>query len=221
MATVLNIQFKEIDDDIVERDRLFNVFLLGLPRSGTSLTTNILQKLGVNMIHTSEFEDKKKATDERFEKKYGDYHANPEGFFEITEDQFTYMMKIFQQPYSGCKMIIPVQGFRWEILRKYPCKVVFMSRDVEEIRQSQMAYYKPSGVDVAYLRSALATQRVRLREHKIDFLEVNYNELLKKPRPIIEGIAEFINTDVYIDEAVALVDPDKNRFKSEELIPGI
>lgn len=219
MATILDVKFKEVDDDIIERDRLFNVYLFGLPRSGTSMTTKILEMLGINMVYTSE-EDKGK-TDERFKKKYGEYHANPNGFFEITKNQFTNYLKVLSKPYSGCKMIIPVSGIRWEIVKTYPSKVIFMTRDVEEIRQSQMAYYKPQGVDVAYLRTALVTQRVRLREHDIDYLEVNYNELLIDKVNIIQQIKEFINSDISIDEAVAFVQPKQNRFKAEELISGI
>jgi len=203
----------------IESLNLNNVYLLGLPRSGTSMTTHILELLGVNMIHTSE--DKKEATDKRFKNKYGEYHANPNGFFEITNNQFENYLKVISKPYSGCKMIVPVNGIRWEIINKYPSKVIFMSRDVEEIRQSQMAYYKPSGVETAYLRTALVTQRVNLRKHKIDFLEVNYNELLKDKIEVISNIKEFINSDVGISSACYFVQPKQNRFKSEELVNGL
>lgn len=220
MKKIVSVYFDNVDEDIINTHRLFNVYLLGLPRSGTSLTTHILELLGVNMIYTSE-EDKEK-TDERFKNKYGEYHPNPDGFWEITKNQFTNFLRVFEQPYSGCKMIVPVNGIRWEMVRDYPCKVIFMTRDVEEIRQSQEAYYAQEGsVDVAYLRSALATQRVRLREHKVDFLEVNYNELLIKPREIITEIRDFIQSYVKVDEAVKLVNPDKNRFKREQLIAGL
>jgi len=219
MGMVLDINFNEMDDEIIEEERLFNVYLLGLPRSGTSMTTKILELLGVNMIYTSE-EDKEK-TDESFKNRYGDYHANPGGFFEITRHQFANFLKVLSKPYSGCKMIIPVQGIRWEILTTYPCKVVFMSRDVEEIRQSQMAYYRPQGVDVAYLRSALATQRVRLRESGLDFLEVNYNELLKNKTEIITEIRDFIRSDRDTTKAIDFVQPKQNRFKSKELTVGL
>lgn len=219
MGKYLQIHEFELDDEIIEEKKYFNVYLIGLPRSGTSMTTHILELLGVNMVYTSE-EDKEK-TDERFKKKYGEYHANPNGFFEITNNQFTNLLKILAKPYSGCKMIIPVNGIRWEVLKNYPSKVVFMTRDVEEIRQSQMAYYRPEGVDVAYLRSALVTQRVNLKKNNIDFLEVNYNELLKDKINIIKQIKDFIKSDKDIKEAVDFVQPKQNRFKVEELVSGL
>lgn len=220
MKNIIDIKFDQIDEETIERERLFHVYLFGLPRSGTSLTTHILEMLGVNMIYTSE--DDKEKTDERFKKKYGNYHANLDGFFEITRNQFTNYCKVLSKPYSGCKMIIPVQGIRWEIVREYPSKVIFMTRDVEEIRQSQEAYYAQEGsVDIAYLRSALATQRVNLRNHKIDFIEINYNELLINTREMVTQIRDFINSYFEVEEAVKLVDPNKNRFKREQLIAGL
>jgi LPS sulfotransferase NodH len=119
-------------------------------------------------------------------------------------------------------MIVPVQGIRWEILTTYPSKVIFMTRDVEEIRQSQEAYYAREGsVDIAYLRSALATQKVRLKNHDIDFMEVNYNELLKDKVRIISDIKEFIKSDKDITKAVDFVQPKQNRFKKGELVSGL
>lgn len=220
MKNIVEIKFNTIKDEIVERDRLFNVYIFGLPRSGTSMTTHILELLGVNMIYTSE--DEKEKTDERFRNKFGEYHANPNGFFEITKNQFTNFMKVLSKPYSGCKMIIPVNGIRWEMVKDYPSKVIFMTRDVEEIRQSQEAYYAAEGsVDIAYLKTALVQTRLQLKNNKIDFLEVNYNELLKDKVRIISGIKEFIKSDRDIIEAIDFVKPKENRFRKEELVSGL
>jgi len=219
MATTVQVTFNEVDDDIIQEQRLFNVYLIGLPRSGTSMTTHILELLGVNMVYTSE-EDKAK-TDERFKKKFGEYHANPNGFFEVTKKPLTNFMKILGTPYSGCKMIIPVMGMRWEMLADFPCKVIFMTRDAEEIRQSQMAYYRPQGVEVAYIRTALVTQRMALRESKVDFLEVDYNHLLQNKVAVIQSIADFIRSDRHIQEAVDFVQPSQKRFDKEQIVVGL
>jgi len=219
MGKILNISIQEIDDNIIEQDRLFNVYVFGLPRSGTSMMTKILELLGVNMIYTSE--DEKEKTDERFKKRYGEYHANPDGFFEITNNQFQNFLKVLSKPYSGCKMIVPVNGYRWEIITTYPCKVIFMTRDPEEIRQSQMAYYAPQGVDVSYIKTALVTQRINLKKQKIPFAEVDYNYILKNPVEVIKEIKTFIRSNVDEQLAIDYVNPNKNRFKREMLIDGL
>lgn len=220
MRKILRTEFIDVDDELIEVGKLFNVYLFGLPRSGTSMTTHILELLGVNMVYTSE--EEKEKTDERFRNKYGEYHANPNGFFEITKNQFTSFCKILSTPYSGCKMIIPVTGYRWEVVKEYPSKVIMMERDLEEVRQSQEAYYAKEGsVDIAYLRTALATQKVALREHKIDHMIVNYNELLRDKVRIITQIRDFIKSDRDIQEAVDFVSPKQNRFRAEELVSGL
>jgi hypothetical protein len=216
--TEININTKYIEDETIKRNKLFNVFVFGLPRSGTSMMMHILELLGVNMVHTSE--QHKEKIDERFKKKYGEYHANPNGFFEITENLFYNYIKVFSKPYSGCKMIIPVNGIRLEVVKLSQSKIIFMTRDPEEIRQSQMAYYSPNA-DVSYIRTALSTQRVFLKNNNFDFLEINYNEILKDKVNIINKIKTFINSDVDIQEAVDFIQPSHNRFKRELLISGI
>jgi hypothetical protein len=50
------IQKRELTKKEIEEQRLFNVFVFGLPRSGTSMMSGILERLGVNFIHTSDTE---------------------------------------------------------------------------------------------------------------------------------------------------------------------
>ena len=216
---VLRINEYEVPDELIERDRLFSVFVFGLHRSGTSMMTKICELLGVNMVYTSE--EIKDKTDNRFKKQYGDYHANPKGFNEVTKDFTGHYMKIASTPYSGCKMIIPVCGNRWEWVSMYPSKVILMMRDLEEIRQSQMAYFKPQGVDVAYIRTALVSEKIKLRDNNIDFITVNYREVLDNPIKEISKVARFLNAKQSILEAVKSVDKKQNRFKKEELVSGL
>ena len=41
-------------EEIVESNNLFSVFVIGFPRSGTSLMTRIVELLGVNMVYDSD-----------------------------------------------------------------------------------------------------------------------------------------------------------------------
>lgn len=216
---IRNIEIEELDEDTIEREKLFNVFVFGLPRSGTSMTTKIIELLGVNMIYTSE--ENRQQHDKRYQKLFGEYHPNKTGFYEITKNPVLNFLKLISKPYSGCKMIIPVQGFRWQIVSSFASKVIIAKRNPEEIRQSQMAYYRNDNIRITTIASFWVNEEVRLKEHNIDFMEVYYNNILKNPVKEITKIKEFIKSDMEITNAVKFVDPKQNRFKKENLIEGI
>lgn len=183
----------------------FRVFVFGLPRSGTSCMTHICELLGVNMIHTSE--------DNPYKYPHlGEYHPNPKGFYEVTKNVFQNYVKIYETPYSGCKMIVPVTGIRLDVVRSKPSKVIFMVRDPQEIKNSQEAFYSKES-DLAYIKTALAQQHLWLKESKIPFLIVNHNALMTNTESVVRGVAEFIESDKLIDEAVRFVEPSLYRHK--------
>ena len=214
MKTLYSISKHEASDEQTEKDRLFKVFVLGLPRSRTSLMTSICQTLGVNMIHTTE--NKKDEYDKRYKEKFGEYHPNESGFFEIGENFLEHYLEIIDKPYSGCKMIIPVVGLRLDIIKLIPSKVIMMWRDPKEIKESQEAFYSNDS-DESYLRTALATQKVNLEKSGVDFMVCHYEKLVNDSYREIYSVSDFILSDKGHKEAVALVDPEKHRFRKEEI----
>ena len=73
----ITIEEREFDAEEISEARLFNVFVFGVPRSGTSMMMGICEKLGVNMIHTSDNDKKLKERNETERKRYGDgYQMN-------------------------------------------------------------------------------------------------------------------------------------------------
>lgn len=208
---------REYTDYEIEQQRLFNVFVFSLPRCGSSMMTGIVERLGVNMVYTSE--DDKEQRETRQKKKLGEYVPN-EFFGEITKNQWENQLKILSTPYSGCKMIIPVQGFHFDLVRTVPSKVVMMWRDPEEIRQSQNAFYN-NATDVAYFESALVMQEQELKDGNIDHIIVKYQDVIDNPIDTISKVATFISAPNPIDEAVKFVEPSKKRFNKDELVEGI
>lgn len=212
--TLYKIEKYDLPEEEILAKNLFRVFVFGLPRSGTSMMTRICEILGVKMIHTSE------------EKKHdyahlgGEYHPNETGFYEITKNILAHYMEIAATPYSGCKMIIPVTNHRLELVLMVPSKVILMWRDPEEIRQSQNAFYA-NNVDSAYFKTALVTQKLRLKELKIDHLIVEYRNVIQNPREEIQKVKEFIQSDRGIDEAVEFVNPEAYRFNRDKIVEGL
>ena len=222
----------ELGESEITANRLFHVFVLGLPRSGTSMMTKICELLGVNMIYTSEDPEKKEKMDERYKKTLGEkYHPNRDGFFEVTENLFDHFLDVLATPYSGCKMIIPVRRPIADVMVFHPySRVIQMWRDPEEIRQSQQAFYRGDSMEeadtrVAMLRTQLATQKLQLEKmgekSGLQTMHVQYREILASPTPIIEELADFINAPNDIGQAIAHVKPERNRFRKEDLVEGI
>jgi hypothetical protein len=224
-----NMTVEQEVKEVVEKLRLFNVFVFGLPRSGTSMMTKIVELLGVKMVYTSENDEKRQEMNRQYKEKLGEYHPNKQGFFEITENILSNYFKIIASPYSGCKMIIPVQinDKRMFFVKFNPYnKVIQMWREPEEIRQSQQAFYRGDCLEdadarISYFRSSLAGQQSWLEQLKIDSLHISYREVLKNPKKLVSEVAEFINSPNDISDAVKSVKPDMNRFKKEELEVGI
>jgi len=208
-------------DEIIEQQRLFNVYVFGLPRSGTSMHTKIMELLGIKMHYTTENDENKLNHDERYLEKFGeDYHPNPTGFFEIGRDGQDEYRKMLEETYGGCKMIIPVRGHRWEHVKKTPSKVIMTWRDPEEIRQSQMGFYSRAS-EVGMLRTALVQQQMDLEQSGIPHYISHYRKVVNDPVGEITKMKYFLNAPNEIDEAVKFVDPKQLRFKKEELQEGL
>lgn len=168
--------------------------------------THICELLGVKMFHTSE------------EKPHeyphlGEYHPNPKGFYEVTKNIFKNYVDIYKTPYSGCKMIVPVTGIRFDVVKSKPSRVIFMVRDPQEIKDSQEAFYSKES-DLAYIRTALVQQRIWLKDAKIPFLEVNHRDLMTDTENTIRTVADFIGSSRPIEEAVRFVEPSLYRHKA-------
>lgn len=218
----LNMTVEERVDAVIENLRLFNVYVFGVPRSGTSMTTHVCELLGVKMVHTSEEEKQKERGDKSYKKNFGEYHPNETGFYEVTKNFFTNYEEIHETPFSGCKMIVPVHNQRFDAVKHTPCKVILTWRDPEEIRQSQMAYYRRGqNIDIGVIRTLLVEQKLVLEKQNIPVHVADYNKLLKNPTKEIQAIADFIKSPNSIDKALEFVNPKQNRFKKEELVDGI
>ena len=182
------------------------VFVFGLPRSGTSCMTHICELLDVKMFHTSE------------EKPHeyphlGEYHPNPKGFYEVTKNVFRNYVDIYNTPYSGCKMIVPVTGIRWDVVKSKPSRVIFMTRDPQEIKDSQEAFYSCES-DLAYIRTAIVSQRIALRDAEIPFLEINHRDLMTNTKSTVSAVRDFLGSQAPLEPCIKFVDPSLYRHKA-------
>jgi len=221
-AFTIDVDSMSVEDEyaaIINECRLFNVFVIGLPRSGTSMMTNIVRLLGVDIISSTEKEENKMKYDKKYREHFGTkYHPNSQGFYELT-NVMELVEGLLKKTYCGCKLIAPIDGFRTGLLTKYN-KFIFMWRNVEEIRQSQMAFYS-SEVDVSLLKTKLVNQERQLKKLGLDYIKIDYQRTLCNTEEVVNEIKRFIKSDKLVAEAVKSVDSSLNRFKEERLIHGI
>lgn len=229
----ITIESTELTKEEIEENKLFNVFVFSLPRSGSSMMTSIVEALGVNVIYTSDSDENLEKRNEKERERYGDsYQMNPLGFYEITEDVWDHYFEIMSKPFSGCKMIIPISRDRLSVVTFNPnAKIIQMWRDPEEMRQSQQASYNGNaGITPeeaeharALIRTKLVNSKLQLENLGLDALHIQYRDVLDDTESQVRKVANFLGVtdEVAIERGIAKVKPNQNRFKKEDLIENI
>mgnify|MGYP001063076633 CR=1 FL=1 len=175
------------------------IIVTGLPRSGTSLIMQVLQKIGVPILY-----DNSKPPDEH----------NPLGYFE-----YEYVKEIPQT--SNWKWLKEYQGFGIKIISPilinipidFPCKIILAVRNIDEVINSQE---KMSGVRKSFYAKEhlkkVYTRHLRLLKEKLQcnkyvkMIEINYNELLSDPPNILKRLSSFLGKEINIAEVSNVID---------------
>lgn len=173
----------------------------GLPRSGTSMMMQMLDRGGIPALT-----DNVRQADE----------DNPKGYYEFEAVKQTKKDPswLAQSPGKVVKMVhlllldLPLD-------REY--RVVFMRRDLKEVVQSQNVMLErhgkgsddlPEDKIMAMFEAQIAKVDRYVREHAcFRMLCVNYNEMLSHPEPQVRAVNEFLGGDLNIQAMLEVVDP--------------
>jgi hypothetical protein len=178
----------------------------GYMRSGTSMMMEALIKGGMK----AEFD---KSRDEHVAKFEDDkYKANPHGLFEIEFNE--YKNPDFAKKYEG--KLVKVFSWALEGLPKASYKIVFMERDLEEVRQSYEAMLSSRSKSRPPMDGRVNPP---VRED-MEITTLQYTDVINNPFKIF---SELQKQDFPIDPLLAssVVDPKLYRFRKELLIPGV
>ena len=184
------------------------VVVSGLPRSGTSLMMQMLEAGGIEPLT-----DGVRARDE----------DNPRGYYE--------MERVKQLPEGDTEWVGQARGRALKVVsaliqslpQEHTYRVIFMHRRIEEVLASQekMLDHRQEGKETddeemaGIFRSHLEEVRGWLDEQpNFACLDVDFNELVGDPEPVVEEVNEFLGGDLDSREMARVVDPDLYRNRA-------
>src|SRR5215813_425512 len=213
-ADRLEILLKERPDPKRDEEKSGKTFVLvsGLPRSGTSLMMQLLEAGGMPVLT-----DKQRAADV----------DNPRGYYE-----WEAVKQIGKKPellddetveghaIKCVSMLLPAMP------AKHQYKVIFMLRPIAQVVASQRAMTsrlgtKGANLDPEQLERGLRAHREDIRKWAvssphIEWLEVDYPELVRAPARAITKLVEFLGPERLPNEPAmaAVIDPALHRRRT-------
>jgi hypothetical protein len=190
------------------------IIVSGLPRSGTSLLMQMLDRGGLEVVT-----DNIRAADT----------DNPRGYYEYEQ-----VKKIKQDaswlPATRGKVFKMISQLLYDLPPSERYRIVFMKRDFDEMLRSQekmLARLNRKGAPPDEIKRSYTLHLERLREwlrqqSNMHVLYVSYNNLVQRPREQAEAINEFLGGKANVEEMVKAVDPSlyRNRKDSAEPVAG-
>lgn len=189
--------------------REYLTIVSGLPRSGTSMMMQMLDKGGIPALAD---EIRKADAD------------NPKGYYEFEPVKQTRKDASWLKDSPG-KVVKMVHLLLLDLPLQYQYRVVFMRRNLQEVVASQNIMLQRKGKSsgglsedklTAMFESQIAQVYKYMQDHPQHFkmLEVNYNQMLKEPRPIVESLNTFLDGALDMPAMLAVVDPTLYRNRA-------
>ena len=199
--------------NIKENTKVFGMGLIvtivsGLPRSGTSLMMQMLDKGGVDIL-----QDQLREAD----------ISNPKGYYEYKPVMSLYKDNTWlsKGQDKAVKVVAPLLKYLDSTLRY---KIIFMRRDLNEIIQSQQKMIGKSEQEfpvTLYNKYQKLLANVTLwdkSEPGVEILYVNYTDVLENPASELARIEKFLGVAVDKQEMINCVDVSlyRNRTKAKK-----
>ncbi len=174
------------------------VIVSGLPRSGTSLMMQMLDRGGIPAM-----------TDEIREADTD----NPRGYFEFERVKQTKVDPSWLPEARG-KAVKMVSSLLYDLPDTESYRVVFMARDIHEVLESQEKMLSRLGRPAApteQMKKSFAIHLDRLfqwlpQQRHLRWLQVSYNRLLADPDPEVQAISAFLDERPAIDRMLSAID---------------
>ena len=193
------------------------VVVSGLPRSGTSMATKMLEAGGLSMIV-----DGIRTADE----------DNPKGYYE--DERVKDLAELEDKSWlagSKGKAIKVISFLLKDLPRHFNYKVLFMRRDVHEVLASQAKMLERRGetsetdderMIELYGDHLWKINRMLKREPHLDVIDIHYTSVLENPQAEAERIRDFLGMPLDADKMAGVVDKRlyRNRQGAAEGAPA-
>lgn len=189
-------------------DPTYVTIVSGLPRSGTSLCMKMLEAGGLSVLA-----DGIRSADE----------DNPNGYYEYEAVKKTRQNPAWLED-AGDKAVKMVYLLLYDLPPNYEYRVIFMRRDLEEVVKSQDIMLQRQGQAsgeearsnwASIFRTELRQLRQWIdRQRNFRLLDVNYNELLGDPVPVLSAIQSFLDDRVDAEAMLNVIDPSLYRNRN-------
>jgi Sulfotransferase domain len=182
------------------------VIVSGLPRSGTSLMMQMLDRGGIPALT-----DEIRAADT----------DNPRGYFEFERVKKTKQDPSWLPAARG-RSVKMVSSLLYDLPETESYRILFMERDMDEVIESQERMLRRLDRPAAPRDSIRASFRVHLqrlftwleRQRHIRVLTVSYNQLLSTPHAEVRRISGFLDERPATDQMLHAIDPSLYRNRS-------
>ncbi|MBN1887646.1 MAG: hypothetical protein JW850_06635 [Thermoflexales bacterium] len=182
------------------------IIVSGLPRSGTSMMMKMLEAGGLEIVS-----DHLRTADEDNPKGYYEFERAkklPEGDTAWLDEARGKVVKVISEL---VKHLPPTHNY----------KVLFMRRTIGEILASQQKMLerrgKAGGAVSDEEMAALFDKHLKQvyawmdGQPNLAYLDVDYNQMLREPRPILRQIKRFLGEGLDVDKMAAVADPSLYR----------
>lgn len=194
----------DLNDKTLSKFRKGQITIVsGLPRSGTSLMMQMLERGGMKCLT-----DKKRKADE----------SNPKGYYEFEPVMSIHKDNSWLQKAKekSVKIVAPLLKF---IDHQYRYKIIFMTRNLDEVIASQQKMKKknndtfPVSLYNAYHKQLRSIETWKEREPGVELVYVDYKEVLNNPDETLDRIITFVGKEMNKEEMIKCIDKSLYRNK--------
>ena len=202
----------ELSSDWLSKTEKEIIIVSGLPRSGTSMMMQMLDKGGV-----TPFTDKERKPDEN----------NPKGYYEHEAVKSLGADKSFLKNIEEGQVVKIIAQLLSQLPLKYRYKIVFMERDLDEIVQSQSRMLdrlaeegkkqkqrNPQRLKKAFEQALKRVRNWSTHMANVEILYVNYAQTVDNPTATANQLKEFLGDKIDTNKMISAVDKSLYREKA-------